>query len=405
MARFTYMAEKTGGETYKGVAEARDRFELYEIVRREGARILSVDDDRRAGVWSLHYWNTLVARVSEYDKVLFARNLGAMLSAGLALSRALAVIERQTKNLKLKDIAAEVESGVRRGDTLNQSLAKFPRVFSPLFIAMVRAGEEGGDVPASLTLIADQMERMYNLKRKIRGALIYPSVVVGAIVVVGALMMTNVVPTLAQTFAEMHADLPASTRSLIAVSNFLAEHALLAAWLLAGAIVGFAVVLRTRRGKRARDFAFLHIPVIGGLVREANAARTSRTLSSLLSAGVGVLPALEISREVVQNSYFREVIADAQRRVAAGEPLSVSFARREDLYPAFIGEMMAVGEETGQTAEMLKRLALYYEGEVDNKTRDMSTIIEPFLMLAIGAAVGFFAVAMITPIYSISSNI
>lgn len=405
MARFRYTAEKKGGEVYKGIAEARDRFDLYEIIRREGARLVQVTEDRRTGLWSPHYWNTLVVRVSEYDKVLFARNLGAMLSAGLSLARSLSVIERQTKNLKLKDTVTEIESSVRRGDTLHQSFARFPHTFSPLFVAMVRAGEEGGDLPSSLTLVADQMERVYNVKRKIRGALIYPCIIISAIIGVGVLMMTSVVPTLAKTFADMHATLPLSTRTIIAISNFLTLHAVLSAEVFVGMAVALVIALRTSAGKRVRDLILLHIPLIGGLVREANAARTSRTLASLLSAGVAVLTALEISHEVVQNSYFREVITEAQKKVAAGEPLSVSFALREDLYPAFVGEMMAVGEETGQTPEMLKRLAIYYENQVDDKTRDMSTIIEPFLMIFIGISVGFFAVAMITPIYTLSSSI
>ena len=145
--------------------------------------------------------------------------------------------------------------------------------------------------------------------------------------------------------------------------------------------------------------------LISGLVKEINAARTARTMSSLLSAGVDVLTSLEITAQVVQNSYYQEVILEAQKNVGAGQPLSQSFMRREDLYPSFVGEMMSVGEETGQTPDMLKRLAAYYETEVDDKTKDMSTIIEPFLMLFIGGGVGFFAVAMITPIYSLSQNI
>lgn len=405
MAHFTYTAEKAGGEVYSGVADARDRFELYEVVRREGGKIVSVVEDKSNSWLSIRYWNTLLSSVKEYDKVLFARNLSSMLSAGLSLSRALSVMERQTHNLKLQNVMAEVASSVRRGDTLHVSLAKFPKIFPSLFIAMVRAGEEGGDMAASLSLVGDQMERMYDLKKKIRGALMYPSIIVLAIVGVGYLMMTSIVPTLAQTFSEMHVDLPASTKAVIAFSDFLTNNVFTAAALFVGIVAGVWTALRTPQGRRARDFAFLKMPLIGGLVRETNAARTARTLASLLSAGVDVLTALEITGEVVQNSYFREVIAQAQKRVGAGEPLSAAFQQHEDLYPPFVGEMMSVGEETGATPEMLKRLAAYYENEVDSKTKDMSTIIEPFLMIFIGIAVGFFAMSMITPIYSLSSSV
>ena len=270
---------------------------------------------------------------------------------------------------------------------------------------MVRAGEEGGSLPDSLAVVSDQMERMYQLKKKIRGALIYPAIIVIAIIGIGVLMMIYVVPTLASTFAEMNAELPASTRAVIGVSNFLVQNTVLAFVITAAGIALVYAGVRTPFGKRAADLTFVRMPLIGVMVREVNAARTSRTLASLLSSGVDVLASLEIAGQVVQNSYFRDVIAEAGKSVGRGEPMSSAFVRREDLYPAFVGEMMAVGEETGALSEMLKRLALFYEDEVDRKTKDLSTIIEPFLMVAIGGAVGFFAVSMITPIYSLSQNI
>jgi type IV pilus assembly protein PilC len=405
MAHFTYTAEKTDGEKYQGVAEAADRFELYEIIRREGGKVITVSEESKGGFRSMDYWNAKLVRVKEYEKILFARNLGAMLSAGLSLARALSVMERQTKNIKLKKIIAEIESSVRRGDPLHAALANSPKTFPDLFVAMVRAGEEGGDLPAALLVVADQTERIYDLKRKIRSAMIYPCIILIAIVGIGIVMMIEVVPTLAQTFAESNAVLPLSTRIVIGTSSILVHYTVPVIGGMIGAVVAFIMAMRTKVGKRVADFVLLHIPVIGTLVREVNAARTARTLSSLISSGVDVLASLEISADVVQNSYFREVIKQAVVGVRAGEPLSAAFAKREDLYPVFVGEMMSVGEETGATVEMLKRLAVYYEEQVDRKTKDMSTIIEPFLMIFIGIAVGFFAVSMITPIYQLSQNI
>ncbi|MEY4746963.1 MAG: hypothetical protein RLZZ416_12 [Candidatus Parcubacteria bacterium] len=405
MARFSYTAEKGGGEVYKGVAEAADRFELYNIVRQEGGRIISVEEEGGSGLLSMNFWNSLLTRITEYEKILFARNLGAMLSAGLSLARALSVMERQTKNAKMAGVVSAIASDVRRGDTLHDSIARFPRVFGKLFVAMVRAGEEGGDLPGSLQVIADQMERMYSLKKKIRGALIYPCIILIAIFGIGILMMIEVVPTLASTFREMHATLPASTQVVIGISNFLVQYTVLALGLMAAVFAAIYFGVHTAFGKRGMDLLVLRIPLVGGIAREVNAARTARTLASLLFSGVDVITALDIVSDVIQNSYFKQVIKDASRGVGQGEPLSSAFVRREDLYPAFVGEMMAVGEETGQVTEMLKRLALFYEDEVDRKTKDMSTIIEPFLMIFIGGAVGFFAVSMITPIYQLSQNI
>jgi type IV pilus assembly protein PilC len=259
-------------------------------------------------------------------------------------------------------------------------------------------------LPGSFAVVADQMERMYLLKKKIKGALMYPSIILIAMLGIGAYMMVSVVPTLAATFKEMKVDLPLSTQTIMWLSDFLVNNLVASAIGLVVFILMWPIAARTDAGKRTIDWVLLHTPVIKDIVRELNAARTGRTLASLLTSGVDILTSLEITHEVVQNTYFRDVIKDAQRGVGQGEPLSVSFTRREDLYPAFVGEMMAVGEETGQTNEMLKRLALYYEDEVDRKTKDMSTIIEPFLMVFIGGAVGFFAVSMITPIYQISQN-
>ncbi len=405
MSHFIYTAEKTDGEVYKGMAEAADRFELYQIVRREGGKIISVTEERSNSWLSIHYWNSKFTTIKEYDKIVTARNLGAMLTAGLSLARALAVLERQTRNPRLGEAISQIASDVRHGDTLNQSLAKYPRIFTPLFVAMVRAGEESGDLAGSLKVTSEQMERMYDLRKKIRGALLYPCIILIAIFGIGVLMMTQVVPTLAQTFAEMDAELPASTQAVIATSNFLTQYTYLAAALFAALVAAMYTGLRTTAGKRLAEFTLLHMPAINTIAKEINAARTSRTLASLLSAGVDVLSALDISREVVQNSYFQAVLIEAKNNVGQGEPLSKAFARSEHLYPPFVGEMMAVGEETGQTSDMLKRLAVFYEEEVDRKTKDMSTIIEPFLMVFIGIAVGFFAVSMITPIYSLSQNI
>lgn len=404
MAHFKYTAEKNTGEVYSGVAEAKDRFALYDVVRREGGRIVTVEEDSNTDWFSLSYWNSKFSSVNQYDKILFARNLGAMLSAGLSLARALSVMARQTKNPKLLATINDVASEVRRGETLHGALAKFPDVFSGLFVAMVRAGEEGGDLASSLALAADQMERMYELRRKIRGAMMYPMIILVAIFGIGFLMMTQVVPSLSQTFKDMHAELPASTQFVINLSDFLSHNSLMALAIVVAVIGAIYMAMKTSAGKRASDFAFLHTPMIGTLVCQINAARTARTMASLLSAGVDMLSALEICGEVIQNSYFREVLAEAGKAVGGGDPLSAAFMRHEELYPAFVGEMMSVGEETGQTPELLKRLAVYYEAEVDAKTNNMSTIIEPFLMIIIGAAVGFFAMAMITPIYSLTSS-
>lgn len=404
VTRYSYTAER-GGEIYKGVAEAQDRFGLYEVVRHEGGRVLSVTELQAHGFTDLSYWTVRLSRVKEHDKIVFARNLSAMLSAGLPLARALTVLERQAKNRRFAEVIMRVSEEVRKGNILNAALAKFPAVFSALFVAMIRAGEEGGTLPNTLATLADQMERSYTLKKKIRGAMIYPAIVLFAIIVIAALMMIYVVPTLAATFRDMNVTLPLTTRVILGISDFLSHYSLISFLLLFIGVAGIAGALRTELGKRALDTILLHLPHIGEIVREVNAARTTRTLSSLLSSGVDVLGSLDFVAGVLQNLYFRDVVQHAKKSVGQGEPLSAAFARAEHLYPPLVGEMIAVGEETGALPDMLQRVALFYEDEVERKTKDLSTIVEPLLMLIVGSGVGFFAVSMITPIYQISQNI
>ncbi|MCR4306823.1 MAG: type II secretion system F family protein, partial [Candidatus Yonathbacteria bacterium] len=206
-------------------------------------------------------------------------------------------------------------------------------------------------------------------------------------------------------FKELSAQLPLSTQFIIFVSDMLIAHTVAIFSLLAAVIILLIAFFRTQRGKRILDFTFLRIPVIGQLVKKTNSARTTRTLSSLLSSGVDIVEALGITGDVLQNSYYKEVIAEAREGIQKGRPLSSNFLKAEGLYPLMVGEMMEVGEETGQLSEMLMEIADFYEGEVEEATKSMATIIEPFLMIVVGAVVGFFAIAMISPTYSLLENI
>jgi type II secretory pathway component PulF len=203
----------------------------------------------------------------------------------------------------------------------------------------------------------------------------------------------------------MKVELPMTTKILIGTSDFMSQHALLVIFGIIGFVVGFSAVLRTHVGKRVSHYLVTRIPVIGNIVKEVNSARTARSLSSLLKAGVDVISSIKITEDVVQNVYYRDVLAEAAKRVEKGTPLSEVFIERSDLYPVLVGDMIAVGEETGQISHMLEEMSVFYESEIDQKTKDLSTIIEPILMVLIGSTVGFFALAMIAPIYSISDSI
>jgi type IV pilus assembly protein PilC len=336
---------------------------------------------------------------------MVTRNLGSMLNAGLTVTRALSVIERQTKNPRLKGVTKRIVERINQGDQFNETLAEFPEVFDNLYVAMVKAGEESGSLAESLQTLAVQMERSSNLKKKIKGAMIYPSIVIIVMIVIGILMMIYVMPQITGVFKGMNKELPVTTKFLIASSDFMVAHTLM----VLGGIVAFAVsgiyALRSRIGRVATSWLVVRLPVIGVMAKETNAARTARTLSSLLKSGVDVIRSIEITEEVLQNIFYKKVLQQARERVEKGTALSETFIEREDLYPILVGEMILVGEETGQIAGMLGELAGYYETEVERKTKDLSTIIEPLLMVVIGGGVGFFALALIAPIYSISDGL
>lgn len=405
MPKFHVRAVTKERESYNEVMEADDRFAVYGEIRARGDALVSLEEEGKKRLFSLKALHFSFGSVSGDEKVVLTRNLAAMLEAGLTTGRALSVMERQSVNPKLKSILVAVGSDVSRGGTLSGALAKFEDVFSPLLIAMVRSGEESGTLAESLRVVSTQMEKANNLKKKIRGALMYPSVVLFAMVIIGILMLIYVVPTLTQTFQELGTELPPTTQAIIAVSNALSGSPLLSLGVLALAFALAWLFARSPRGRVALDWLMLRVPVVSGLVKETNAARTARTLSSLLAAGVDMVLAISITKEVLQNGAYQKIMAEAESAVVKGGTLSATFNRYPKLYPPLVAEMAAVGEETGRLSLLLKETAAFYEESVEQQTKDLSTIIEPFLMLIIGAAVGFFAISMIAPIYSLSNAI
>jgi type IV pilus assembly protein PilC len=314
-------------------------------------------------------------------------------------------MERQTKKTKLKNVLQNIKTEIQQGNALNDAMKKHKKVFSPLMIAMVKSGEESGSLADACKIIADQTERAHELKKKIRGAMLYPTIILFVLITIGTLMMLFIVPSLAETFRSMNVELPMSTQIVMKISDFLVNYTFIAIISFILFIVSIIFISKTPRGKYFLEVFSLRIPIIGTLIKETNSARTGRTLSSLLASGVHVLRAMEITEEVIQNTHYKKIILKAHEQVKKGSPIAEVFIKEEKLYPPLVGELIAVGEETGNLPTMLSEIAKYYENEVDQKTKNMSTIIEPFLMVFVGGAVGFFAISMISPIYSITSSI
>jgi type IV pilus assembly protein PilC len=402
MPNFHYKIKNIEGNLEEGQSEAQDRFALSTELRGGGKTVISIEEiNEKKGIFKGKQI-VLFRRVKLHEKILFARNLSTMIEAGLPLSRALNVLERQTKNLGFKEIIKDVGEGIAKGSSLSMSFGKHPKVFSSLEVSMVHVGEESGNLAKALNVVASQLEKSYDLHKKLKSAMMYPAIIMIIMVIIGALMLVFVVPTLTATFKDVGATLPKSTQFVIAMSDLLRDHGLL---FLAGlGLFVFSIVSfgKTKKGKQSFDFIALHVPLISTIVKEYNTAQTTRSLSSLLSSGVGVVETITITMDVIQNSYYKEVLKGSIEDVQKGVPLSEAFVRGQGkLYPLIAGEMIQVGEETGQLSNMLEKVAIYYEDEVNTKTKDMSTIIEPFLMVIIGAGVGFFAVSMLSPMYSL----
>jgi type IV pilus assembly protein PilC len=401
MTLFHYKIISAQGVPSEADVEAKDKATLFHSLKKDGMTIISLEEAKKS---FLNMNITIFSGVNAHDKIMFARNLGSMIGAGLPITRGLSIMERQSKG-KLKEVLISLNESLSKGVTLSESMSKYPRVFSDLFISMVKAGEESGNLATALKNVALQMEKTYLLGKKIKGAMMYPAVIFCLMIVIGVLMMVFMVPTLTATFTGLGVQLPLSTRIVIAISDFLRNDYLIAILGLAVVIFLGVLAFRTKTGQRVVDFVSIHFPIIGEMVVQVNAARTTRTLSSLLSSGVDIVVAIGVTKQVIQNSYYRDVLDEIQSTIQKGDQISTIFLSHDTLYPLFVGEMVSVGEETGKIGEMLLSVAEFYEEEVDQKTKDMSSVIEPLLMIVIGTAVGFFALAMLTPTYSLANSL
>lgn len=399
MTLYKYKAKDKEGKIYERTLEVKNRFDLYAIIREEGGSLVSVKEV--GSLLSSFSLASLWSGIKMHQKITFAKNLGLMIGAGLPVTRALSVMSRQSKSKSFKKLLSDLEEDVSHGRTLSESFGRWPKIFSSLFVSMVKAGEESGNVSISLGIVASQMEKTYLLIKKVRGALIYPAVIIAVMIVLAILLLIFMVPTLTATFEGLGVELPLSTRILIYLSKFMVENTLLVVSGLVFIVASLVYFFKSKLGKSITDSLVLRIPAIGEMVREFESARTTRTLSSLLSSGVEIVAALDVTIDVLQNHLYKDALRGARTAIQKGEPMSSVFIANERLYPLFVGEMITVGEETGKISDMLLGVANYYEEEVDQKTKNLSTIIEPVLMIVIGIGVGIFAVSMLAPTYSL----
>jgi len=420
MPTFSYTAKNLEGKDKKGEIQASSKAEVARILRSEGFVPVTIGKKGKGAKKGSVKDRGFVERIIKFDvgkildrmkgvsltdKIMFSRHLAVMISAGVAINYALEVLSKQTENDQFKQAILKIRTDIQGGRRIADSFAKYPGIFDALYVSMVRSGDAAGNLTEVLELLARNLKKEHDLRSRVRGAFMYPLVIVVAMGGIGALMMTMVVPKIASIFEELNTELPFLTRVIIGLSNVISAYWYFILASIPVFLYVFKKAISTSRGKRIVSWILLRAPIFKALTKKINSARFARTLSSLVDGGVPILEGISITKDTLGNVYYRESMEAIYKDVKAGKPLFESIAKFENIYPGLIIQMVRVGEETGELGTVLARIAEFYEEEVDNATRNLSTIIEPILMLVIGLVVGIFAVSMIQPMYSLMGNV
>lgn len=403
MAEFEYRARNKDGQIESDVITAASRAAATSQLRSQG--LLPVFLKERSRMDALDKLNALFRRISLNEKLTFVNNLAVMNRAGVAVPRALRILAKQSENPKFQETVSDMAHEVETGKSLSQAFAKYPNIFSGLYVNLVEVGEASGTLDHNLEYLVSLIRRESELIKKTKGALTYPLVVVATLVLVGILMFIFVLPKLTATFAEFDVELPILTRVLIATVDLFSSYVLFIIPLLIALIGTGIYFLKTPAGKALTHKAMIKLPVISGITKKINMARFTLTLGSLLKSGMQIVNALKISSRSLGNMYYSKATETVADKVRVGVNLSDALEAYPDLFPSLTTQMIRVGEESGTIEDILKELGDYYEEEVDQIMKNLSSIIEPVLVVVIGAVVGFIAVALIMPIYSITQAV
>ncbi len=401
-----YTAKDYSGKVKSGEVDVKNERDLAAQLRAEEYILTSFKElksNENSGA-EVKFFDRFI-KISLTDKLMFTRNLSVMISSGLPLSRAVKNIAAQTTKKKFAEILNEIYEEIQAGGSFADGLTKYPGIFDELFVNMIRVGETSGNLEEVLEILAMQLEKDHALLSKVKGAMTYPAVIVFAMIAIAILMLTYILPKLTGIFTDMNVELPASTRFIIFLSDSLRMHGVLVAVLGFSLVVFLKFFIVTKSGKKTLGFFNVNLPIIKNIIIKVNCSRFARIYSSLLKSGVPSVEALKIISRTLTNYYYKEAIEDSVVQVQKGVTLSEIIAGYPKIFPVLAVQMLQVGEETGKTEMVLLKLAEFYEGEVDQLSKNMSSIIEPVLMIFIGSAVGFFAVSMLQPMYSIMDSI
>ncbi len=398
MARFYYTGVSSSGKQVKGEIQAENKNEVISLLRKKKVRPLSI---RNA---SLEINFSFLEKVGLKDISRFTRQFSAMTSAGLPLVQCLDILSTQTENKKLSNAVKQVSTDIQGGSTLAEALQKHPSIFNSLYCNMVAAGEASGNLDVVLSRLADYQEKSESLRRKIKGAMTYPIIVLIVATLATVVMFTFVVPTFTQMFADMGGTLPLPTRIVLKISDFLIAYYHIIILSIAALGTAFYYYNKSPEGKIRIDALKLKLPVFGDLERKSSISRFSQTLSTLLSSGVTILDALSITAKTAGNKVLEKGIFKTLERISGGQTIAEPL-KETGVFPPMVIHMIAVGEKTGDLAEMLKKVADFYQEEVDAAIDALTSIIDPVMILGVGLIIGGTLIAMYLPMFDLVGTI
>lgn len=400
MLTFSYTARDTAAnKIIKSTVQAETEAEAAKLLMAQNIVPLNMEvETEKKG-----FFASLNSRVPTKEKVIFSRQLSTLVNAGLPLVQSLTTIEEQTANKTLKNVVGQVIGDVNGGSSLADSFVKYPKIFDQIFIALVRAGEASGTLDKSLERLADQQEHDSDMMSKVKGAMVYPAIVLVAILGVIAFMLLTVVPQVEKLYHDMGQELPFITMILVQAANFITNFWWVVIGIFALGVFFFLRWIKTEPGRRAIDTFKLNVPIFSGLFRKLYMARFSRMLQTLLQSGVPMLEALKIGADSVNNVIVQEEIMRGQGKVKNGKALSVSLTG-EPYIMEFVPQMIKIGEQSGNIDTMVGKVADFYEKEVDTAIKGISTAIEPILMVCMAGMAGLLVGAILMPIYGLANT-
>lgn len=399
MRRFNYRAkDRKTGKAVKGIIQADTEKAAGRLLLDQGYIPDQIKEENSG------FFEKFSNRITTKDKLVFTRQFATLIGAGLPIATSLKTVAGQTQNKAMKAVIEDLLANVEGGRTFGDACAKYPKVFDNVYLALVRAGEMSGTLDESLKRLAEQQEKDAALMSKIRGAMIYPAIVLSVIILVMVYLMLTIVPQVEQLYKDLDKELPGITTAVVIFSNFIVNYWWLIIIAAIGGVFGIIQFSRTEPGIKFFDTVKLNVPVFKVLFRKIYMARFARTAQILLSTGVAMLDTLSISGEAINNVVLNAQIKIVVEKVKGGKALSVALTDRDYILP-LVPQMAGIGEESGKIDEMLGKAAKVYEEEVDEQVRTISTMIEPLLMLMLGGMAALMIGAVLLPIYSLVQNI